>query len=296
MPRQAAMVLAARQSGTALTGRVVVDRSGGACPHHRGRAAALRRRRPRRPLAGARPRRLDGIAGDVDPADRPAARRARRRDADRGVGERAVAPPTPRAWTSRSASPPTACSRLDLVADGPHALIGGTSGAGKSELLQSIVASLAVRHAPTRLTFLFVDYKGGAASAVFSELPHTVGYVTNLERRAVAAGADVPAGRAEPAHAPARGQGQGPRRDARAVPRRRPAVAGHRRRRVRHARQGGPRVRRRHRRHRPARPQPRHPPDPRHAAPVGRGERQHPRQHQPAHLVCACSTRASRSP
>ena len=70
---------------------------------------------------------------------------------------------------------------LDLVADGPHALIGGTSGAGKSELLQSIVASLAVRHAPTRLTFLFVDYKGGAASAVFSELPHTVGYVTNLD-------------------------------------------------------------------------------------------------------------------
>ena len=69
---------------------------------------------------------------------------------------------------------------LDLVADGPHALIGGTSGAGKSELLQSIVASLAVRHAPTRLTFLFVDYKGGAASAVFSGLPHTVGYVTNL--------------------------------------------------------------------------------------------------------------------
>ena len=70
---------------------------------------------------------------------------------------------------------------LDLVEDGPHTLIGGTSGAGKSELLQSIVGSLAVHHSPTRLNFLFVDYKGGASSTVFAGLPHTVGYVTNLD-------------------------------------------------------------------------------------------------------------------
>ena len=70
---------------------------------------------------------------------------------------------------------------LDLVEHGPHALIGGTSGAGKSELLQSIVASLVSQYPPTRLTFLFVDYKGGASSTVFSGIPHTVGYVTNLE-------------------------------------------------------------------------------------------------------------------
>ncbi|MFK7918936.1 MAG: FtsK/SpoIIIE domain-containing protein [Ilumatobacter sp.] len=69
---------------------------------------------------------------------------------------------------------------LDLVEDGPHTLIGGTSGAGKSELMQSIVASLAVHHPPSRLNFLFVDYKGGASSNVFGGLPHTVGYVTNL--------------------------------------------------------------------------------------------------------------------
>jgi S-DNA-T family DNA segregation ATPase FtsK/SpoIIIE len=69
---------------------------------------------------------------------------------------------------------------LDLVADGPHALIGGTSGAGKSELLQSLVTSLAVHHPPTRLNFLFVDYKGGASSHAFERLPHTVGHVTNL--------------------------------------------------------------------------------------------------------------------
>jgi S-DNA-T family DNA segregation ATPase FtsK/SpoIIIE len=70
---------------------------------------------------------------------------------------------------------------LDLVEHGPHALIGGTSGAGKSELLQSIVAALIHEYPPTRLTFLFVDYKGGAASVVFNDVPHTVGYVTNLE-------------------------------------------------------------------------------------------------------------------
>ncbi len=69
---------------------------------------------------------------------------------------------------------------IDLVENGPHSLIGGTSGAGKSELLQSMVAALAVRHPPNRLNFLFVDYKGGASSKVFERLPHTVGYVTNL--------------------------------------------------------------------------------------------------------------------
>jgi DNA segregation ATPase FtsK/SpoIIIE, S-DNA-T family len=69
---------------------------------------------------------------------------------------------------------------IDLVQDGPHALIGGTSGAGKSELLQSMVASLASRYPSTQLNFLFVDYKGGASSKVFERLPHTVGYVTNL--------------------------------------------------------------------------------------------------------------------
>lgn len=70
---------------------------------------------------------------------------------------------------------------LDLVGDGPHALIGGTSGAGKSELLQSMVASLITVYPPTRLNFLFVDYKGGASSTVFRDVPHTVGYVTNLD-------------------------------------------------------------------------------------------------------------------
>ncbi|HET9059736.1 MAG TPA: FtsK/SpoIIIE domain-containing protein, partial [Acidimicrobiales bacterium] len=77
---------------------------------------------------------------------------------------------------------------VDLVHDGPHALIAGTSGAGKSELLQTLVLSLAAHHPPSRLALLFIDYKGGAASAPFEPLPHTVGQVTNLdERRALRA-------------------------------------------------------------------------------------------------------------
>jgi S-DNA-T family DNA segregation ATPase FtsK/SpoIIIE len=72
---------------------------------------------------------------------------------------------------------------VDLVAHGPHALIAGTSGSGKSELLQTLVAGLALRYPPERLTFLFIDYKGGASSSVFADLPHNVGQVTNLDER-----------------------------------------------------------------------------------------------------------------
>ena len=69
---------------------------------------------------------------------------------------------------------------LDLRADGPHALVGGTTGAGKSEFLQAWVLGMAAAHSPDRLTFLFVDYKGGAAFADCVKLPHTVGLVTDL--------------------------------------------------------------------------------------------------------------------
>lgn len=69
---------------------------------------------------------------------------------------------------------------LDLRADGPHALIAGTTGSGKSELLRSFVASLALHHSADRLTFLLVDYKGGAAFSSLTLLPHTVGLITDL--------------------------------------------------------------------------------------------------------------------
>ena len=69
---------------------------------------------------------------------------------------------------------------VDLVDDGPHALVAGTSGSGKSELVQTIVAGLAVGRSPRDVTFLFVDFKGGASTQAFRRLPHTVGHVTNL--------------------------------------------------------------------------------------------------------------------
>jgi S-DNA-T family DNA segregation ATPase FtsK/SpoIIIE len=70
---------------------------------------------------------------------------------------------------------------LDMRADGPHALVAGTTGAGKSELLQTLVTSLALNHPPERVSFLFVDYKGGAAFKDCVQLPHTVGMVTDLD-------------------------------------------------------------------------------------------------------------------
>ena len=70
---------------------------------------------------------------------------------------------------------------LDLRRDGPHVLVAGTTGAGKSELLQSLVASLAVANTPDAMTFVLVDYKGGAAFKDCARLPHTVGLVTDLD-------------------------------------------------------------------------------------------------------------------
>ena len=70
---------------------------------------------------------------------------------------------------------------FDLRSDGPHALVAGTTGSGKSELLQSMVASLAASNTPDSMTFVLVDYKGGAAFRELAALPHTVGMVTDLD-------------------------------------------------------------------------------------------------------------------
>jgi S-DNA-T family DNA segregation ATPase FtsK/SpoIIIE len=70
---------------------------------------------------------------------------------------------------------------VDLVVDGPHALLAGTTGSGKSELLRTLVASLAATNSPDHLTFVLIDYKGGSAFDVCADLPHTVGLVTDLD-------------------------------------------------------------------------------------------------------------------
>lgn len=63
---------------------------------------------------------------------------------------------------------------------GPHGLIIGATGSGKSELLRTLVLSLACQHSPQELSFVLVDYKGGATFAGLEDLPHTAGSITNL--------------------------------------------------------------------------------------------------------------------
>ena len=79
----------------------------------------------------------------------------------------------------------TGVLRLDLREHGPHALVGGTTGSGKSEFLQTWIMSMASEHSPDRVTFLLIDYKGGAAFAECTQLPHTVGLVTDLNTHLV---------------------------------------------------------------------------------------------------------------
>ena len=70
---------------------------------------------------------------------------------------------------------------VDLRSDGPHALIAGTTGSGKSELLRTFVASAAASVPPDRLEFLLVDYKGGSAFAPCAGLPHVIDVVSDLD-------------------------------------------------------------------------------------------------------------------
>ena len=75
---------------------------------------------------------------------------------------------------------------VDLVADGPHALVVGTTGAGKSELLTSWLVQLAWAHSPSALQLILVDYKGGTCLGPLKRLPHCVDLLTDLEPAATA--------------------------------------------------------------------------------------------------------------
>ena len=68
-------------------------------------------------------------------------------------------------------------------AHGPHGIIAGTTGAGKSELLSSLIVGLALTHHPHLVNFVLVDFKGGAAFKPFEKMPHTVGMVSDLSGR-----------------------------------------------------------------------------------------------------------------
>ncbi|MDQ0755752.1 FtsK/SpoIIIE domain-containing protein [Arthrobacter sp. B3I4] len=70
---------------------------------------------------------------------------------------------------------------VDLQSDGPHLLVAGTTGSGKSEFLRTLVAGLAASYPPDRVNFLFVDFKGGSGLAPLTGLPHCVGLLTDLD-------------------------------------------------------------------------------------------------------------------
>lgn len=69
---------------------------------------------------------------------------------------------------------------IDLVKNGPHSLVAGTTGSGKSVLLTSWCLALAFRYSPKLLQFVFMDFKGGATFDSLSTLPHSVGNVGDL--------------------------------------------------------------------------------------------------------------------
>jgi DNA segregation ATPase FtsK/SpoIIIE-like protein len=70
---------------------------------------------------------------------------------------------------------------FDQQVDGVHGMVAGTTGSGKSELLLTVVAGLAMRYDPSVVNFILADYKGGSAFDPFKGLPHAVDIVTNLQ-------------------------------------------------------------------------------------------------------------------
>ncbi|EGC0089129.1 type VII secretion protein EssC [Listeria monocytogenes] len=70
---------------------------------------------------------------------------------------------------------------LHEKAHGPHGLVAGTTGSGKSEIIQSYIISLGVNFHPYEVAFLLIDYKGGGMANLFKNMPHLLGTITNLD-------------------------------------------------------------------------------------------------------------------
>lgn len=73
--------------------------------------------------------------------------------------------------------------RLDLHerAHGPHGLVAGMTGSGKSEFIITYILSMAVTFHPEDVSFILIDYKGGGMAKAFENIPHTAGVITNLD-------------------------------------------------------------------------------------------------------------------
>lgn len=71
------------------------------------------------------------------------------------------------------------------TAHGPHGLVAGTTGSGKSEILQTYVLSMATLYHPYDVGFVIIDFKGGGMANQFKDLPHMMGAITNIDGREI---------------------------------------------------------------------------------------------------------------
>ena len=76
---------------------------------------------------------------------------------------------------------------LDLhdKAHGPHGLVAGTTGSGKSEILQTFILSMATLFSPYEVGFMIIDFKGGGMVNQFGQLPHLLGSITNIDGKEI---------------------------------------------------------------------------------------------------------------
>ncbi len=169
------------------SGRLTVERPQGTAPSVEGRAdrlgshgaeAVARRLAPLRLSEEAGPRQLadtislTGLLG-IDAEARDVAHAWRRRPLSDSLR-------VPIGISSDGEAVVLDLKESALGGDGPHGLVIGATGSGKSELLRTVVTGLALTHAPDLLSFVLVDFKGGAAFAGLQELPHVAGVITNL--------------------------------------------------------------------------------------------------------------------
>ncbi|WP_344817602.1 FtsK/SpoIIIE domain-containing protein [Microbacterium soli] len=97
------------------------------------------------------------------------------------IGYAELAPAAPTGLAAVLGRGERADAVVDLVEDGPHAIVTGMTGTGKSELLTTWVAGLAAVHPPEELAFVLVDFKGGTAFDPLRGLPHVVAVITDLD-------------------------------------------------------------------------------------------------------------------
>ena len=97
-----------------------------------------------------------------------------------GISDAVVTPPDlsrlDQLWVSLASTGPF----FDLLAEGPHTIVWGATGSGKSVSVVALVASLADHYSPERVVCVLIDFKGGAGLSGLQGLPHTVGWVTDL--------------------------------------------------------------------------------------------------------------------